>query len=291
MKILNYGSINIDSVYTVPRIVRPGETLSSTGLQTFAGGKGANQSVALAKAGAKVWQAGKIGQDGTWILEKLEGYGVNTDLVHQYQGPTGQAFIQVTPEAQNSIVLFGGGNLKITQQEIDHTLSHFSQGDFLVLQNEINETPYIITAAKRKGLHICLNPAPFEDAILSWPLDLVDILMVNEIEAEGLSRSSGSLEERLTAMTHRFQDTDIILTAGESGAFFGRNDQRIHTPVVKAEVRDTTAAGDTFLGFYLASVIAGSDAGAAMERASRAAGITVSRQGAMDAIPFAGEVA
>ena len=151
MKILNYGSINIDVVFSVPRIVRPGETISSVRVRQFAGGKGANQSVALAKAGAAVWQAGKIGEEDGWLLRKLAAHGVNTDLIRQYSGPSGQAVIQVTPEAENSIILSGGGNLAISKHEVDLALSHFAKGDVLVVQNEINETPYIIQTERTKG--------------------------------------------------------------------------------------------------------------------------------------------
>ena len=181
MKILNFGSLNIDHVYSVPHIVRPGETLSGGDVRQFAGGKGANQSVALAKAGAEVWHAGKIGEEGKWLLEKLRSYGVRTGLVKTYDGPTGHAIIQVTPEAQNSIILYGGGNRKITEDEIEDTFSNFSKGDYLVLQNEINLMPLIINKAHDLGMKICLNPAPYDDSIRNWPLDLVDILIVNEL--------------------------------------------------------------------------------------------------------------
>ncbi len=144
MKILNYGSLNIDHVYKVPHIVRPGETISGGNIEQFAGGKGANQSVAMAKAGAEVWHAGKIGDDGLWLLDKLKSYGVKTDLIRTYQGATGHAVIQVTPEAENSIILYGGGNQNIKEDEIEDTLDRFKAGDYLVLQNEINLTPLII---------------------------------------------------------------------------------------------------------------------------------------------------
>jgi len=285
MKILSYGSINIDLVYQVPHIVRPGETISSSDSTRFAGGKGANQSVALAKAGAEVWHAGKIGEDGLWLKDKLETYGVKSELIKSYQGPTGQAIIQVTSDAENSIILLGGGNQMITKKEIDETLSYFEKGDYLVLQNEINLIPEIIKAAKNKEMNICLNPAPFNDSICSWPLDLVDILIVNELEAEGLSGISGSFDEILNELTKKYPDTDIVMTLGEKGANYGRNELREHVPITKTKAVDTTAAGDTFLGYYLASLISGYKVKEAMERASKASSITVSRVGAMDSIP------
>lgn len=290
MKILNYGSLNIDHVYSVPHIVRPGETLSSGKVQQFAGGKGANQSVAMAKAGADVHHAGKIGEDGKWLLEKLNSYGVNTGLIRTYDGATGHAIIQVTEKAENSIILFGGGNQNIREEEIDDTFSKFDEGDFLVLQNEINHMPRIIETAKSRGMKICLNPAPFDDSIKDWPLHMVDILIVNELEAEGLAGIKGSFSEILDSLTGVFKDTEIVMTVGEGGAYYGRNDKRIHVPIVKTRAVDTTAAGDTFLGYYLASRIIGLDVELSMSRASKASSITVSRPGAMDSIPLVSEI-
>ena len=138
MKILNFGSINIDLVYRVPHIVKPGETLSSLSLARFAGGKGNNQSIALARAGAPVFHAGKIGKDGAWIVAMLKVAGADVRFVKKDPGPTGHAVIQVADSGQNSIVLFPGANRTITPQEIRDTLAHFGKGDILLLQNEIN---------------------------------------------------------------------------------------------------------------------------------------------------------
>lgn len=290
MKILNFGSLNIDHVYCVSHIVRPGETISGGDVRQFAGGKGANQSVALAKAGAEVWQAGKVGEDGKWLLDKLTAYGVRTELVKTYDGSTGHAIIQVTPDAQNSIILHGGGNRKITEEEIEDTFSHFSKGDYLVLQNEINFIPLIIKKAHELEMKICLNPAPFDKSINNWPLDLVDILIVNELEAEGLAARKDTFEGMLNILSEKFKNTEIVLTAGEYGSYCGKDGQAVHVPVTRVKAVDTTAAGDTFLGYYLASRISGFEVKEAMERASKASSITVSRSGAMDSIPLAGEI-
>jgi len=290
MKILNYGSLNIDIVYSVSHIIRPGETLSSSGVQQFAGGKGANQSVALAKAGAEVHHAGKIGEDGRWLKEKLKSYGVKTELVREYEGSTGQAIIQLTPEAENSIILYSGGNRNITLDEITETFSRFDKGDYLVVQNEINLMPEIIHSAHNRGMKICLNPAPFEEIINEWPLEMVDILIVNELEAEGLAGKKGSFEEILDILTDKFPQTEIIMTVGTEGSFFGKDNFRLHIPITKVQAVDTTAAGDTFLGYYLASKINGFDVEQSMKRASRASSITVSRPGAMDSIPMVSDI-
>ncbi|MBB6481600.1 PfkB family carbohydrate kinase [Spirochaeta isovalerica] len=290
MKILNFGSLNIDLVFRVDHIILPGETLSGGDVEYFAGGKGANQSVALSKAGAEVFHGGKIGEDGRWLLDKLNSYGVNTDFVKVYDGPSGQAIIQLTPRGENSIILSAGGNRKIEEKDIEQTLSSFSEGDYLVLQNEINGTEGIIRRAREKGMRICINPAPFDSSILSWPLDLVDILIVNEHEGAGLAGASGAFEEILDKLTRLFPGKDIVMTAGVEGAYYGCDDERIHVPAVKADAVDTTAAGDTFLGYYLAARIDGTDVRKAMEMAAEASAVTVSRPGAMDSIPFAAEL-
>ena len=185
MKILNFGSLNIDLVYQVEHIARPGETIASSAHQVFAGGKGANQSAALARAGARVFHAGQVGPDGQWLVDKLARLDVDVQHIRVGDTPTGHAIIQVDRQGQNSIVLFAGANAQIDQSAIDATLSHFGAGDILLLQNEINDIPYIMAAAAARGLTICLNPAPFGPEVRAYPLELIDLLIVNETEATG----------------------------------------------------------------------------------------------------------
>lgn len=290
MKVLNYGSLNIDIVYKVPHIVLPGETIAALDVNTNAGGKGANQAVALAKAGCEIWHAGTIGHDGLWLIDLLKKYNVKTDLIRQYDGLTGQAIIQVSDKGQNSIVLFGGGNQENTKDHIDHALSHFEEGDYLVLQNEVNLTSYMIEKAHEKGLKICLNPAPYTENVKTWPLNLLDLLVVNEIEGQDLVGKEGSFEETLDRLVKMYPGLSILLTAGKAGAYFGQNEKREFVPIVDSPVVDTTAAGDTFFGYFLASRIMGMNVKESMERATRASSVTVSRPGALDSIPFASEM-
>ena len=190
MNILNFGSLNIDLVYQVEHIARPGETIASSSHQVFAGGKGANQSAALARAGARVFHAGQVGPDGQWLVDKLAGLGVDVQHIRVGDVPTGHAIIQVDRQGQNSIVLFAGANAQIDRGAIDAALSHFDRGDILLLQNEINDVSYIIASASERGLTICLNPAPFGPEVRAYPLELVDVLIVNETEATGLAGAS-----------------------------------------------------------------------------------------------------
>ncbi len=290
MKILTYGSLNIDHVYPVPHIVLPGETIHGGDPVDHAGGKGANQSVAIAKAGADIWMAGKVGEDADWVLKLLNAAGVHTEFMHTYDGPTGHTIIQVTPQGQNSIILFNGGNTKNTKEEIVEVLSHFSEGDFLVLQNEINDTPFIIEEAHKRGMKICLNPAPFTDNVKEWPLEKLELLIVNELEGESLAGISGTYDEILNELTRLYPDVHILLTLGKEGAKYGKNLKRHFQAIIDSPVVDTTAAGDTFFGYFLAGFIEGKSIEDSMYQATLASSITVSRPGAMDSIPIAAEI-
>jgi ribokinase len=291
MKILVYGSLNIDLIFSVDHIVRPGETISSSALVRSAGGKGANQSAALAKAGMKVFIAGKIGGDGSFLLEQLQSYGVDTRHVMRWEGFTGQALIQVDKTGQNSIILNAGGNGAIRSDEIVPVLENFRQGDIVLLQNEIPLSGEIMTEAKKRGMKVCLNPSPFDERIEKLPLELSDILFVNEIEGAGLAGlDNPEIPALQDTLTKRFPETEIILTAGKDGAYYSKGDERAKGDIVDIPVVDTTAAGDTFTGYYLAARAKNCAVKDALTLACKAASITVSRKGAMQSIPFAAEV-
>ena len=285
MNILNFGSLNIDLAYQVEHIARPGETIASSAHQVFAGGKGANQSAALARAGASVFHAGQVGPDGQWVVDKLAGLGVDVQHIRVGDAPTGHAIIQVDRQGQNSIVLFAGANAQIDREAIDAALGHFGRGDLLLLQNEINDVAYILTAAAERSLTICLNPAPFGPEVCAYPLEQVDLLIVNEIEAAGLAGAS-----TLAALAARCPRAQIALTLGAAGAQYRSPTEEFHLPAPPVEAIDTTGAGDTFIGYFLQGLTADMTARAAMARAVQAAALCVTRPGAMDSIPAAAEL-
>ncbi len=292
MKILNYGSLNIDLVFSVPHIVVEGETISSTALVKSAGGKGANQSAAIAKAGLEVYHAGKVGQDGIFLIDLLKSYGVHTQFIQVDDQASGQALIQVNDQGQNSIVLYAGGNHRITRAEIDSTLSHFNAGDYLVLQHEINDMAYIMAKAKAKGLRIWFNPAPFSADIFKLPLDAVEMLLVNEIEGAQLARLplDTSFSTIVDTLVAQFPSQEIILTAGKHGAYYGFKSIREKGDIINFPVVDTTGAGDTFIGYLLASRVRGFDIKESLRLACKASSLKVSRAGAMVAMPLKEEV-
>ena len=284
MAILNFGSLNIDYVYRVGHIVRPGETLPSQSFEVFAGGKGANQSVAAAKAGAKIRHAGKVGEDGRWLIDKLVAVGVETGLIGVGDGRTGHAIIQVDDSGQNAIVLHAGANHHIERNQIDRAIGNAEAGDVLLLQNEINDIAYLIERGHKARLAVCFNPAPFDQDVLDYPLELVDTFVVNETEAAGLSGKS-SAGKSLAVLAQRFGGAKIILTLGDKGVSYRCGDEAIDVPAVRVDAVDTTAAGDTFIGYYLAAQTQGLDIRKCLELATRAAAICVSKAGAMDSIP------
>lgn len=290
MSVLNFGSINIDHVYRVPHLVRPGETLSARSYTIKPGGKGANQSAAIALAGGSVFHAGKIGQDGRWMVDMLDEFGVDTRFVRVGETATGHAVIQVDDNGENSIVIYGGGNQEITSDEIDATLDSVDAGTVLLLQNEINDVPYIMRAAAERGIEICINPAPMTEAVRGYPLELVKTLMVNETEARGILGSDVPDEGLLDRLTEQVPGADLIITLGAAGLQARSGQQTVILPAFPAEVVDTTAAGDTFTGFYLARRLAGDDFERALKVASKASSITVAREGAMPSIPKLDEV-
>jgi ribokinase len=288
-RVLNIGSINIDYVYDVRHFVRPGETLSATALNVFPGGKGLNQSVALARAGASVFHAGKTGGDGRGMAELMARAGVNVDRVDSSAKNTGHAIIQVNEEGENCIILFGGANREMDRPYVDRAFDGFGENDFLVLQNEVNEIPYMMESAAAKGLYVVFNPAPFGPEVASYPLDLVDCFVLNEIEGNGLSGKEDPTEI-LDEMRSRFPRASVVLTLGSDGVLYKDANTTLRHGVYDVEVVDTTAAGDTFLGYFIASLTARKPLPEALRLASKASALAVSRKGASSSIPALAEV-
>ena len=288
-KVLNYGSLNIDHVYQVPHFVTPGETLASTELGHFAGGKGANQSVALARAGAMVFHAGKIGTDGICLKEKLDQNNVNTQFIQEGTLDNGHAIIQVDSKGENAIVLYPGANQEMTKDEIRTTLSKFDPGDYLLLQNEINLIPFLIEEGHKRGLKVCYNPAPMAPEVADYPLHLCHLLIVNETEGGALA-SGANTTKILRTLSSRYPETEILLTVGSEGSYHQKGTVQTQQCAEKVKAVDTTAAGDTFIGYYLSAILKGKSIQESLKIATRASAICVTRPGAMDAIPSNEEV-
>jgi len=289
MKILNFGSCNIDYVYNVDHIVIPGETLASTALELFPGGKGLNQSIAVARAGGEIYHAGCVGEDGDMLKNVLMDDGVDISLLKTVAGQSGHAIIQLSREGQNSILLYGGANVSITEAFIDEVLENFESDDFIILQNEINNIELIIEKAAKKWMRIVFNPAPFSENLKKIDYNNIAYLILNEIEACGLGQKD-SPEDNLRELKKLYPDTRIVLTLGEKGCIYSDSYVTFYHPAFIVNVVDTTAAGDTFIGYFIAEIAKGTVTTDAIKIATGASALTVSKKGASTSIPFASDV-
>ncbi len=284
MKVLNFGSLNVDYVYQVDHTVRPGETLSTRERHIFYGGKGLNQSIALAKAGVLVYHAGLIGNGGEGLVTLCKKTGINTDYIRKVEGENGHTIIQVDSSGQNCILLYGGSNQKITKKFVDEVLTHFVEGDLLLLQNEISEMPYIIDKAYKKGMVIVCNPSPYNEVMEQCDLSKISIFMINEVEGEQITGKADP-KEILQVMEERYPLAKVVLTLGSKGVIYQEEGVQYFQEAKKVKAVDTTAAGDTFTGYFIAGLLDNLSKEENLKRCVKASALTVSRRGAADSIP------
>ena len=289
MKVLNFGSLNLDYVYSVDHMVKSGETLASFGMNTFCGGKGLNQSIALARAGVPVFHAGMVGEEGELLLKACEDSGIKTDYIRTIPGKSGHTIIQVDKEGQNCILLYGGANRSITKEYVDEVLGNFEKGDIVLLQNEVNLLDYIIDRAYERGMMIILNPSPYDSALDVCDFSKISMFLLNEVEGEQMTGESDAknMLERLKTI---YPEARVVLTLGGEGSVYQYKEEQYRQGIYRVKVEDTTAAGDTFTGYFVSSFIAGVPVPEGLALAAKASAIAVSRQGAAASIPLREEV-
>lgn len=288
-KILNFGSCNIDYVYSMEHIVRVGETLSSYKLETFPGGKGLNQSIAIARAGATVYHAGCVGYDGAMLTDLLAESSVDISYIQTVDSKNGHAIIQVNAKGDNAIFIYPGSNAMLTEAFVDSVLENFEAGDLILLQNEINLVDYIMEKAYCKQMQIVFNPSPFQNEIRQLDLNKLSYMILNEVEAKELSGCE-SPEESLLFFRENYPDLKVILTLGEQGCIYVDREQEVHQSAYLIHVVDSTAAGDTFTGYFVAGISCGMTVQQSLRSASAASALSVSRNGAAPSIPMKAEV-
>ena len=279
MRIINFGSLNIDKVYQVEQFVRPGQTITAKDYAMAAGGKGLNQSLAAARAGAEVLHAGAIGAEGRFMADLLRESGADTSLLREVDGPSGHAVIEINAAGQNRIIVFGGANRSMTSEYIERVLDIAQPDDWVLLQNEVNLVPEIICRAHEKGLRVVFNPSPIPENLDALPLACVSLFMVNEIEAAQLAGTDANadFEDTLTALRAKYPNASVVMTVGADGVLYDGEEGRFQLPAFKVKTVDTTAAGDTFCGYFLAAVSAGKSVQTALQEALAASALAVSR--------------
>lgn len=289
MKVVNFGSLNIDNVYRVDVFVRPGETKTVQSLTIHCGGKGLNQSVALARAGLATCHAGFIGPDGIFLKEKLNQCNVDTQYVRFAQESTGHAVIEVDNSGQNRILVYPGTNGILTETYVEEVLRAFVPGDIVLLQNETNLVDVIMEKAAAKGMRVAFNAAPMNAQALKYPLEKVDWLFVNETEGAAISGKTDHLAIAV-ALRALYPRTSVVLTLGEKGCIYAGKEGVISVGAYEISPVDTTAAGDTFIGFFLRGIVDGQPPEQALRLATAASAIAITRPGAADSIPAMDEV-
>ena len=288
----NFGSINLDHVYRVPHLVGPGETLASHDYLVGLGGKGANQSLAMALAGGQVSHWGRLGRQDAWARDTLARAGVNVSGVELVSEASGHAIIQVDDQGENAILLHPGANHGFRRPALAALIGAAGPDDWLLLQNECNGLAELLPLAAEQGLRIAFNPAPMDDRVLELPLSSCRLLFVNRTEAAHLAGLGldDDAEALLDALAARLTGVELVLTLGGEGAWHQHGDERLHQPAWPVMTVDTTGAGDTFIGYFMAALQAELPVRECLRRASAAAALAVQRPGAAESIPDAPEV-
>ena len=284
MRILNIGSINIDKSYDVEKFITAGKTSKALAYRQSFGGKGLNQSIALCRAGAEVWHAGAIGEDGEDIARLLQQEGIHSEYLQRVAGPTGHAIIQIDPSGQNCILIDGGANDSIGHHQVDEALRHFQAGDALVLQNEIPCLSYAIRQGRARGMRVFLNPSPIERESDIEAISEADFLILNEVEAQILTGESDSAR-MLDALVDKYGQTAIVLTLGKDGVLYADARERAAHGCYDVPVVDTTAAGDTFNAGFAAGLALGLPPLDAVKVGHAAAALSVTAFGAQGGMP------
>ncbi len=286
-KLVNLGSLCVDYVYSVPNIAREGETVSSLGVERFPGGKGLNQSISASLAGAKVEHYGSVGSDSDLLLNALQGAGVDITGVSVTDHNSGQAFIQVDSEGRNAIVIEGGANRQITKPLIEKALDGVDEGDWLLLQNEINDLEWIINEGARRGVRMALNLAPVDSRIKSYPLTKLALLIVNRVEAQAITGDDQTGAALARSVSLLLPETVVLLTEGKEGSILIDPASRLSTKTgaFEIDVVDETAAGDSFVGYFMAGLVENKDFTTSLIEASAAGALAVSGRGAASSIP------
>lgn len=285
MKILNYGSLNFDRVYDVPHFAQAQETVLSSGYGEFLGGKGLNQSVALARAGARVYHLGAVGRDGDPFISRLREEGVDTEFLDRLDTVSGHAVIQ-NADGQNCIIVCSGSNGMVSRDRIREAVGQFEAGDLLLLQNEMANAGYCIKCAKDRGMKVAFNASPVTAQLKDYPLECVDIFLVNEVEARALAMTKETdYDAVLERMGDRFPNAAIVMTVGADGVLYREAGRTLRRDAYRVPVVDTTAAGDTFCGYFIAGLAEGLEIGENLRRATAAGALAIGRKGASNSIP------
>jgi len=280
MKFLVIGSINVDSVLFVDKFVQPGETISAIKQEKFLGGKGLNQAISLAKTHDDVYLYANVNKSDTYLVDEIAKLNVKTDYINFVVQETGSAYIQVNNEGENSIVISKNANGVIDLIRLKEVLLTLSDTDYVFLQNEINNLKEILVMLKELSIKVIFNPSPITDEITLDLLSGVHYLIMNEGELNKISFNKG-----IDYLEEIYPDVNFLVTKGSNGASFYSDKEVVFEPSLKVDVVDTTCAGDTFLGYFMSSILNAKDVETSLKIATKASSICVGIKGASVSIP------
>lgn len=291
------GSSNTDLVVKTPYFPNPGETIIGGDLNTFAGGKGANQAVAAARLGGRVTFVAKVGDDdfGVTAIEGFKQDKINTEFVFKDDShPSGVAIIMIDDKGENVIVVSPGANNQLNPQDIDAASDAIKNSEYILMQLEspLDTVSYATELANNLGKKVILNPAPAQELSENLYSKLF-LITPNETEAELLTKviviDEASASEAASVLLDKGVQ-NVIITLGEKGAFFKNKQQEFLVEVDKVDVVDTTGAGDTFNGALTVAISKGKNFREAIKFGNEAARISVTRLGAQSSIPNLNEL-
>ncbi len=294
-RIFIIGSINMDLVIKTPYMPAAGETMHGNGFMTNPGGKGANQAVAVSKLGGNAYMVGAVGKEfGEELISTLNGYGVNVDYVAKEKDVSSGIAVIIVENGENRIILDAGANAKVNFEMVDKALAVANKGDYLICQLEIpnNTVEYAMQKAKEKDMITVLNPAPAKK-ISERTLSNCDYFIVNQTETEFFTGIYPEDEKTSLQAAEKLKEkgiNNVIITLGSKGSCAVVNEKYIKIDGQKVKVVDTTAAGDTYVGALVVSFAEGNGIERAMEFASKASALTVTKPGAQQSIPYLNEI-
>jgi ribokinase len=296
-KIVVIGSSNVDLLMKMDHLPEKGETVTDADFFQVYGGKGANQAVAAARAGGNVVFVNSVGEDAytPQMVQNYKNDGIDTRYVFQEKGiASGHALIMIGGEGMNYLSVAPGANYKLTPQKIDEALPVFDEAAMIVMQYEIQEETikYVIDLANRKNIPVLWNCAPARAFDLSY-IPKINILVLNEVEAGFLAEMTVETEADAEKAAQKLIDRGVekvIITLGSKGAFVVTRTEKVSVPAFKVEAVDTTAAGDTFCGAFAVALVEGKSLKEALQFASAAAAISVTRIGAQPSAPIRIEI-
>jgi ribokinase len=296
-KIVVIGSSNVDLLMKMDHLPEKGETVTDAVFMQVYGGKGANQAVAAARAGGNVAFVNCVGEDAytPQMVQNYKNDGIDTRFVFQEKDiASGHALIMIGGEGMNYLSVAPGANYKLTPQKIDEALPVFDEAAMIVMQYEIQEETikYVIDLANRKNIPVLWNCAPARAFDLTY-IPKINILVLNEVEAGFLAEMTVETEADAEKAAQKLVDRGVekvIITLGSKGAFVVTKTEKVSVPSFKVEAVDTTAAGDTFCGAFAVALVEGNSLKEALQFASAASAISVTRIGAQPSAPTRKEI-